>query len=460
MFLKEDLESILKVALQNGGDFADIFLEEKKNYAISCEDNKIERVNSGLDAGAGIRVIFGDATAYAFTNNLSLQGLKAAAVTVSQAVKGNGVNATIDLRNLETKEIFPIELMPDAVSVKNKVEAVLSANDEARAQGKEIIQVKVVYIDGIQDVTIANSLGQWVQDRRIRTRFLVQAIASNGEIIQTGYESAGAFSGFELLREIKPEELARKAAKRALLMLKAKPSPAGKMPVVMGSEAGGTMIHEACGHGLEADIVQKGLSVYAGKKGEKVAAPMVTVIDDGTIVNKYGSFNYDDEGTPAQKNILIDQGILTDYMYDILRARKEHRVSTGNGRRQSYQYRPYPRMTNTYIQPGETDASRIVQETKKGLYVARMGGGQVNPTNGDFVFEVSEGYLIENGEITTPVRGATLTGNGPEVLHKIERVGNNLGFAIGICGKEGQGVPVSDAQPTMSIREMIVGGHL
>lgn len=248
------------------------------------------------------------------------------------------------------------------------------------------------------------------------------------------------------------------SAQRALLMLSAKPCPSGKMAVVMASEAGGTMVHEACGHGLEADLVQKGLSVYANKRGERVASDLVTVIDDATMPYKYGSFRYDDEGTVGQKNVLIKNGVLENYMYDRLTAGKEGKKSSGNGRRESYKERPVPRMTNTYIASGKDEPDDIIKSTKKGILVRKMGGGQVNTTNGDYVFDVAEGYLIENGEITSAVQGATLAGNGPDTLQMVEMVGNDLGFAIGTCGKEGQGAPVSDAQPTMKIKELTVGG--
>jgi len=353
---------------------------------------------------------------------------------------------------------FSIHKRPDQVSIDEKVELVWKANEAARKVDERITQVNVGYGDVIQEVTIANSDGVLVEDERIRIRFIVNAVASDGKNIQTGFESAGGHMGWELFSEENPEEKARLAARRAVMMLEAKPAPAGRMPVVMAAEAGGTMIHEACGHGLEADLVQKQLSVYAGKKGQKVASELITVIDDATIPGKYGTLRFDDEGTPAQRNILIENGILKDYMYDYLTARKEGRRSSGNGRRESYHDRPIPRMTNTFIAPGKDNPEDIIKDTASGLLVKRMGGGQVNTTNGDFVFDVAEGYLIQQGEIGPVVRGATLTGNGPEVLKIIDRVGNDLGFALGVCGKEGQGVPVGDAQPTIRISEMVVGG--
>jgi TldD protein len=460
MLEKNDLQEVLQIALQKGGDFAEVFLEQKKTTGVACEANKIERVATGSDSGAGIRVITGENTLYAFTNDLSKKGLSKVADVISRAVQGKQKDLIIDLKKTKPVVDFPIIKRPEDISIDSKVEAVEKANQYARSVDDRIKQVTVSYGDIVQNVTIANSEGVLVEDERIRTRFVVNAVAAEKGHIQTGYEAAGGHAGFEYLEKNQPEELAKQAVGRALLMLEAKPAPAGKMPVVMAGEAGGTMVHEACGHGLEADLVQKGLSVYGGKKGHKVASDLITVVDDGTLEQKYGSFRFDDEGTPAQRNVLIENGILKGYMYDYLTARKEGRDSTGNGRRESYQDRPIPRMTNTLIAPGKDQAENIIGDTKKGLFVKKMGGGQVNTTTGDFVFEVTEGYLIKEGEVSVPVRGATLTGNGPAALTIIDAVGGDLGFAIGTCGKDGQGVPFSDAQPTIRIPELIVGGIL
>ncbi|HBT47160.1 MAG TPA: peptidase C69 [Peptococcaceae bacterium] len=456
----EDLKAVLEVALEGGGDFAEIFLERRRTTGITCEDNKIERVHSGLDQGAGIRVIRGENTVYGYTNEITRESLLETAREVGKAVGGRGTKPQIRWQQPEPQWDFRVKKRPDGVPVEEKVALVRRANEAARAVDERIVQVSVAYGDVIQEVTIANSEGVLVEDERIRCRFMVNAVASNGKIIQTGYESAGGLMGLELFEENDPAELAKKAAERAVRMLEARPAPAGRMTVVMAGEAGGTMIHEACGHGLEADLVQKQLSVYAGKKGQQVASPLITVIDDATIPGKYGSFRFDDEGRPGQRTVLIKDGILQDYMYDYLTARKEGRSSTGNGRRESYKDRPIPRMTNTFIAPGRDDPQAIIRETPKGLLVKRMGGGQVNTTNGDFVFDVAEGYLIENGQVGPAVRGATLTGNGPEVLKMVDRVGSDLGFSLGTCGKDGQGVPVGDAQPTIRIPEMVVGGIL
>ncbi|BAF59339.1 MAG: TldD/PmbA family protein [Pelotomaculum sp.] len=459
MIEKQILKEVLDTALANGGDFADIFIEEKRSTAIGCEDGRVERVHSGVDIGAGIRVICRDATAYAYTNDLSRQGLMEAATIVSHAAQGNKKELNLDLRTLKPLVDFSFEERPGDVPTGRKVAVVEAADRAARAvDAGQIKQVIVGYGDVVQNVTIANSEGDYVEDERIRTRFLVQAVAASGPTIQTGYEAVGGLCGFELFKSCLPEQVAETAARRAVEMLKAGPAPAGKMPVVLAGEAGGTMVHEACGHGLEADLVLKGLSVYAGKKDQVVASEEISVIDDATLSGRYGSYRFDDEGVPARKVKLIDKGVLTDFMYDRLNAFKENRGSNGHGRRESYQHKPIPRMGNTYIAPGKTEPEKIIREVKSGLLVKKMGGGQVNTTTGDFVFDVAEGYLIRDGEVGPMVRGATLTGNGPEVLRIVEMVGSDLGFTIGTCGKDGQGVPVSDAQPTIAVRQLIVGG--
>jgi TldD protein len=316
----------------------------------------------------------------------------------------------------------------------------------------------VVYRDSMSRSQIANSLGEFVEADRTGMVFMTQVVAAEGEIIQTGYEPIGGVRGLEIFREKSPEEIALTAARRAVMMLSARKAPGGMMPVVLSAEAGGTMVHEAIGHGLEADLAQSGMSVYTGKVGEQVASPLVTVIDDATIPHARGSFSFDDEGTAAQRTLLVENGVLKGYLYDRLSAMKDNAASTGNGRRESYQARPIVRMSNTLIAPGTTEPGSIIRGVERGLLVRKMGGGQVNTVNGDFVFEVSEGYLIEKGVVGEPLRGATLTGNGPDVLKKIALVGSDLGFGIGTCGKDGQGVPVADAQPTLLISEITVGG--
>jgi TldD protein len=369
-------------------------------------------------------------------------------------------NAVLDLRTKSPSVSFDIRLFPSDIPVENKIALVRKANSAARSHDKRVRQVTVTYSDSAQKVQIATSDGSVVNDERVHTIAIIHVITSDNGIIQTGYEPAGGFTGFELFDEISIEELALKAADRSIMMLTARRAPGGRMPVVISSEAGGTMIHEAIGHGLEADLAQQGLSVYSGKLGQQIASPIINVVDDSTIPKKRGSFRFDDEGTPSQKTVLVENGILKGYMYDRLSAMNDNTASTANGRRQSYKSRPIPRMTNTFIAPGNMQPEQIIRSIEQGLFVKKMGGGQVNTITGDFVFDVQEGYLIEKGQIGDPVRSATLIGNGPEVLKSIDMAGTDLGFSIGTCGKDGQGVPVSDAMPTVRIPEIVVGGEV
>jgi len=458
---RKEIEQILKAATKHGADFAELFWEHKETTAIGCEENRIERILSGIDEGAGIRVIYNNSSSYAYTNEVNLKRLLEVAELAGKAAQKQrqAVAEPLCFHTPSAHIKLPVEIAPGEIKIEDKTKKVLEANNAARRVDKRIRQVSVGYQDVRQKVNIANSEGVYVEDLRTRTRLSVNVVAGADGVVQTGYQAVAGTVGFELFAEHDPHEIGEAAANRAVLMLSARNAPQGKMPVVLDSKAGGTMIHEACGHGLEADLVQKGLSVYAGKKEEQVASTLVTVVDDGLLPKKYGSYRYDDEGCPAQKTLLIENGVLKEFMYDYQTARQEKRASTGNGRRESYHSRPLPRMRNTYIAPGKTSPESIIREVKEGLLVRAMGGGQVNTTTGDYVFDVAEGYIIKDGEIQYPVRGATLTGNGPETLRLIEMVGSDFGFAVGVCGKGGQGVPVADAQPTLAVRELIVGGR-
>jgi TldD protein len=292
----------------------------------------------------------------------------------------------------------------------------------------------------------------------VRTRFGVNCVAVGDTGMQTGTEAPGRTVGFEIFDEIDPEDVARTAARRALTMLGARPAPRGKLPVVLKRGAGGVLFHEACGHGLEADLVDKDASVFRGRMGELVASPLVTLVDDGTYAREWGTYAIDDEGAPAQRNVLIENGVLTDYMWDLVRSRKAGRPSSGNGRRETYQHLPMVRMTNTFLLAGDDDPDAIVRDTPHGLYCVALGGGQVDTATGDFVFGITEAYMIEGGEITEPIRAAQLIGNGPETLRMVDAVGSDFDTWAGTCGKDGQGVPVSSGQPTLRVRELTVGG--
>ena len=460
MFDEGYLAKVIKKALSKGGDFADIYIEHSMPTTIHFEDNKPEKVITGIEAGVGVRVIFGEKSAYAYSNDLSEKSLIDLADTVSNAVQREDGNIVIALRKKKANIDYPIKLMPRDVPMERKIALVEDANRVARAIDRRIRQVSAIYRDTIQRVKIVTSDGFVAEDERIYTLALVQVVASEGDVIQTGYEPIGGLIGFELFEENPFDEVALKAAKKAAMLLGAMRIHGGRMPVVISSDAGGTMIHEAIGHGLEADLAQQGISVYSGKIGQRIASSAITVIDDATLPNKRGSFRFDDEGVAAQRTVLVEDGILKRYMYDRLTAMKDGVRSTGNGRRESYQHRPIPRMTNTFIAPKDMSPDEIIRSVETGLFVKKMGGGQVNTVTGDFVFEVSEGYLIERGQVGEPVRGATLTGNGPQILMSIDMAGSDLGFSIGTCGKDGQGVPVSDAMPTIRIPEMVVGGKV
>ena len=449
------LGDILKRLLQRGGQFADIYLEKRSSTRISCEDGKIEEALSGSESGAGLRIIHRHRTLYAHSNDSSPRGLLELAGTLSQAVEDGA--GRVAVRALSPRKQPPGKKMslPDTAA---RVRMLRRADRRARALDKRIVQVKLVYGDFRQQIKIANSEGLFCRDERRGFVFIVQVVAAEGDIIQTGYEVYGGSAGHPMIDEAGAERLAVSAGERAVRMLRARPAPAGRMAVVLSGRAGGTMVHEAIGHGLEADLAQNGLSVYSGRLGEQVASPLVTVVDDATLPGHRGSFSFDDEGTPAQRTVLVENGILRGYLYDRLSAMKDKTNSTGNGRRESYKHVPIPRMTNTFITPGGSDPRQIIASVKRGLLVTRLGGGQVNTVNGDFVFEVSEGFLIENGEPSVPVRGANLIGNGPRVLREIEAVGDDLGFTIGTCGKDGQGAPVSDGQPTLLLPSIVVGG--
>jgi len=458
MILDFSLEKIFRTVLGESGGFADLYYESSRSNSIVCDDNKIEQVISGTDSGVGLRAIANLKTSYAHSNRCSEADILSLAQNLAAAVKGGAKAGIAETYALALHLNHRIGSPPDGIETARKVAMVREANAAARDLDTRIRQVKVVYGDKHQTVQIANSTGLVVEEERTYVLLAVQVVAADKGLIQTGYEPVGGLIGFELFDGVDPAEVARTAARRAVQALEAREAPSGVMPVVLSSEAGGTMIHEAVGHGLEADLALEGLSVYSNRIGETVASKRITVIDDATIPKRRGSYGYDDEGFPAQKTLLIEKGVLKGYLCDRLYAMRFGLKSTGNGRRQSYKHPPIVRMSNTLIAPDKDDPDAILRDTPNGVLVKKMGGGQVNTVNGDFVFEVSEGYMIRNGQVGDPIRGATLTGNGPKVLESIDRVGNDLGFGIGTCGKDAQGVPIADAQPTLRIPEIVVGG--
>lgn len=456
-----DLDKIFKRALQNGGEFAELFLENTTAHQVFFEDKRLDRISSGIDSGIGMRIIYGDQSVYGYTTEMSEKGLLELAGTLSKVVAGRlGNDRVFALSKVPAGYQQTIQKHPAQVALKDKLAFVERGNAAAWKASPDIKQVTVGYVETLRKIEIVNSRGEHATDEKQYLTYYTELVGERNGQMQTSYEAQGGYTGLELFDEHSPEAIVAEAGRRLNILLSAKPAPAGTMPVVLAAEAGGTMVHEAVGHGLEADLACNGLSVYKEKLGKQVASPLVTIIDDGTMPYKRGSFGVDDEGRPSRRNTLIENGILKSYMADELSCSKFGIEGTGNGRRESYRHKPIVRMTNTYLAPGKDNPDNILKETKLGLYVKSMGGGQVNTVTGDFVFAVTEGYLIRNGQIAEPVKGATLTGNGPEVLTKVDRVGNDLGFAIGTCGKDGQRAPVTDAQPTLRIPEMIVGGEV
>ncbi|HQV56388.1 MAG TPA: TldD/PmbA family protein [Ilumatobacteraceae bacterium] len=460
MIEQDVLQRVLGEAVRTGGEFAEVYAEDKRSTSAGLDDGKVEQVNSGRDRGAGIRVVRGETTGFAYTSDLSEDGLLTAAkAAASAAAQGGDQVRTINLTRAVEHIVSPIEQWPGDIPKATKVEMLQRMNDAARSAGSEIVQVSASYADGQKRILVANTEGVLATDTQSRLNVRVQTVANGDAGMQTGFQSAGHTMGFEMFDHVDVEALARDAARQAIVKLNARPAPSGTMPVVIRRGSGGVLFHEACGHGLEADLVAKGGSVYKGKQGQQVANPLVTLIDDGTMTAEWGAIGIDDEGHASQRNVLIEDGILTDYMWDYLRARKEGRRQSGNGRRQSYHHLPMVRMTNTFVLDGPDDPDEIIAQTERGVYVAELGGGSVNTATGDFVFGMVEAYLIENGKITAPLREGNLIGNGPKVLQDIDLLGNDFAMGRpGTCGKDGQGVPVGDGQPTLRVKALTIGG--
>jgi TldD protein len=444
--------------VRRGADFAEFFEERSSSLLVHLEDGRVQKVLQGDESGLGLRVLSGDQTYYTYSQRLGAASGRALADELGAVIGAGSVRAKRH-RYLRVGAAPAIPRRRTPAPVPAELAALVRRVDRrVRTVSPAIRQVIIAGRERRQDVRITNSLGEVARDRRSTSVWMVQVVAADGTVIQTGYETAGGSAGLGAFPPDTLERIGLAAARRAVQMLSARPAPGGRMPVVLSSEAGGTMIHEAVGHGLEADLAQEGFSVYSKKRGKRIASPLISVVDDPTLCGVRGSYVVDDEGVPAERTLLVDRGVLRTYLFDRLSAAKDGRASNGHGRRQSYHQRPIPRMSNTMILPGSDDPAKILEEVRQGLLVRKMGGGQVNTVNGDFVFEVTEGYRIEGGEVAYPVRGATLVGNGPEVLRQIDRVGSDIGFALGTCGKDGQGVPVSDAQPTLRIPELTVGG--
>jgi TldD protein len=448
-------ERVLARALANGGRFAEVFAERRQGLSMSIDESRIEAVQSGAEEGAGVRVVDGGTTYFAHVDGLDPADLERAAGEAAAALRGERTEARALSAVASTP--LPIELRPEDVPAERKAGLLRELDERARARSGEIAQFTSSYAEARRQVTIANSDGLLTGDDRTRTRIGAQAVARRGDRVETGAETLGAHRGFELLED-DPGLIAEQAANKALTLLEAGPAPSGSMPVVVGGGFGGVLFHEMTGHGLEADHIQKQASVYVGKLGQQVAQPLLNAYDDGRLPSEWGSDAIDDEGTPTQKTQVIADGELTAYLYDRLTAERDGVAPTGNGRRETFRHLPIPRMTNTYIAPGEATPEQMIAEVERGFYAVSFAGGQVEPATGDFVFGVSEGYLIEGGKVTRPCRGATLIGNCLEALMAIDAVGDDFFMKTGICGKGGQKAPVGTGQGHVRVGAMTVGG--
>ncbi len=453
---REQAGRLVELALTHGGDFAELFAERIEGFSLSLDDRKLEKATRAFDLGASIRVVSGDSTYFGHIDGLGEGDLERLAREVASAVAldASGVTA---LGGSHMAKLQRILVRPSDVGADRKAELLRECDERARGADGRIAQVMARYGETRRRVQVANSRGLLTADDRTRLRLGVQVVARDGNTVETGMESLAGHAGFELF-DGDPGRVADEATRRALTMLRAKPAPVGPMTVVVGNGFGGVLFHEATGHGLESDAVQKNASVYSGRIGEKLASEIVTAYDNGAMPGEWGTNGIDDEGTPCQSTCVIEGGVLRSYLYDLTRADKDAAESTGNGRREGFRYPAIPRMTNTYIAPRDADPADIIAGVEKGLYAVSFAGGQVEPATGDFVFGLSEGYLIEDGKVTSPVRGATLIGNGQQVLRRIDAIGNDLEMKSGTCGKDGQSAAVGTGQPTVRISELTVGG--
>ncbi|MGI8770387.1 MAG: metalloprotease TldD [Acidobacteriaceae bacterium] len=455
------LERCLGEALSAGGDYADLYVESIASTSIGLDESLVKSASQGMSAGCGIRVLSGERTGYAYTDDLSSDRLLRAARTAALIASGPARQPVAAFNEKSGQNLYPVLAPETDAGIAAKLELVRRADRAARAYDPRIVQVRASFSDEVRRILVAASDGTFASDTQPLARFSVFVIAKDGETTARGTSGGGGRVEMDFFHfEKTPEGYAREAARQAILQLTAVAAPAGEMEVVLGPGWPGVLLHEAVGHGLEADFNRKKTSAFAGLIGQQVASSKVTVVDNGTMPNRRGSLNVDDEGSPTQETVLIENGILKGYMSDKLSSRLMGIPETGNCRRESYQAIPMPRMTNTYMLAGEDDPADILRSVKRGLYAVNFGGGQVDITSGKFVFSASEAYLIEDGKVTAPVRDATLIGNGPEALKYVSMVGHDLKLdeGVGTCGKDGQSVPVCVGMPTIKLDRMIVGG--
>lgn len=460
MISKETAVNVLHTALRNGGDLAEVYIESQESLSLVLDDGQLEASTLGNDTGGGVRVFYGNTAAYAYTDDISEAALNEAAQAASAAAKGsNKARISLDLTQQKSDLDLSIQRDFNELPLADKANLLREMDKIARGYSPFIRQVRATYIQVSRREWVYNSDGVWAEDDRNFLEFRGDVVSERNGLLQRVSSGIGGQVGLELVDKNNPRNLARDLAESAVTMLDSRPAPAGETTVVITNGWGGVLFHEACGHAMEADFIAQGSSAYTGLQGQQVASPLISAIDDGSIPGRRGSMRFDDEGTPTSRTVLIENGILKEYMWDLTEARRVSHHSTGNGRRETYRHMPLPRMTNTYIDSGPHEPDEIIRSVKKGIYVKRLGGGQADIARGDFVFSVTEGYMIEDGKLTAPIRGATLVGNGPQVLKIIDMVGNDLELdpGMGMCGK-GQSARVSVGQPTIRIPKLTVGG--
>ncbi len=457
MIDKRIAQEVLDAALESGGDFSELFMEDTTGTTISMANGTVENASYKRNCGAGVRVLKGTRSAYAYTADMSRESLLWAAKAASAIIEGNDKYSAKDF--MEKKYSITPSVAFSQIDNNKRIALMKQAYEAAKSYSAEISQVTVRYLDVDKNIFVCNSNGVFASDRRPRTRMAIQSVASSGTEFQTGFEGPGLGMGFEAYDKIDVCAAAIQSAKTAVTMLHAPECPSGIMPVVIDGGFGGVIFHEACGHSLEATAVAKGNSVFCGKLGQKIASDKVSAVDDGTLKGEWGTISIDDEGTPSTRNLLIENGILKNYMIDLLGSRIMNMPVTGSSRRESYEYAPTSRMTNTFILAGEDDEDEMISSMGDGIFASRMGGGSVNPITGEFNFAVSEGYLVKDGKIVSPVRGATLIGKGSQILLKIDRVGKKLWLGQGMCGSVSGSIPTNVGQPRIRVSEITVGGR-
>ena len=458
MLEKQQLEELLSMAMTHGGDFCELFEERKHSASYRMLNGVVENASTQKKSGIGIRIYHGWHSVYAYTNDMDMDHLRRQVMTLCESLEGEKEAQRVSLREVQVENHHPVEKRPSQCSKQEKIALMKRANDAALAYDPCIQKAITLYLEEEQEVAISNSEGRYVRDSRVRVRMRVDAIAQDGKLVQNGMKAPGAAKGLEFFAEVEPESIAVEAARIAKAMLHAQDCPSGVMDVIIDHGFGGVIFHESCGHALEAAAVAKNQSVFSGKLGQKIASDIVNAVDDGTIPNAWGSANIDDEGNFTKRNVLIENGVLKSYLVDTLNGKRMNQASTSSARRESYRYEPVSRMSNTFLLNGDSTLAEMIAATEYGLYAKNMGGGSVDPSTGDYNFAVNEGYLIEHGKITKPLKGATLIGNGAKTLFQIDMVGDNLEQGQGMCGASSGSIPADVGQPAIRVRNMIVGG--